>query len=107
MVIYNKVTSDPPRPHVSYSSVSVTVSGNAVDFSIKDNTSLFDRLTYGREVVVRNTYPVLLKLNEQSNDPIELYSYEGISTSGIPISDILITTTASGSRIRVWILGWN
>jgi hypothetical protein len=69
--------------------------------------SLFKGITHGREVVLRNTAPILLRLNDPQNDPIELYSYEGINTAGIPVSDLFITTMSGGSDIRVWLLGWN
>jgi hypothetical protein len=103
---YNKITSDYARAHVRYASVSITLAEDVIDWSLRENTTLFDRMNVGREIVLRNTAPVFVRLNSAFNDVIELFEYEGLNIVGYPVEDIFISG-ASGAVIRVLLLGWN
>jgi hypothetical protein len=103
---YNKISSDYPRAHMSYASVSITLSEDVVDWSVKDNTYLFTNMRVGREVTLRNTSPIYVKLNNSDNDVIELFENEGLNVVGYPVEDIFITG-ASASVVRILLLGWN
>jgi hypothetical protein len=103
---YNKITSDLARAHVRYASVSITLAEDVIDWSIKDHTTLFDKMAVGREIVLRNTAPIFVRLNSATNDVIELFEYEGLNIVGYPVEDIFISG-ASGAVIRVLILGYN
>jgi hypothetical protein len=106
MVAYNKISSDPVRSHVSYAFVSVTLSSNVTDWSLRENTTLFSKIQVGREMVLKNTAPIFVRLNDIANDAIELFEHEGIVTVGYPIEDLFISG-ASGTIVRVQILGFN
>jgi hypothetical protein len=99
-------TQDYRRSNITYASVSVTASGNLIDYNIAENTSLFNKVQVARELIVRNTAPMFIKLNSDQNDPIEVFAREGVATSGIPISNLYITTVA-GCVIRVFLVGYN
>jgi hypothetical protein len=103
---YNKITSDLSRAHVRYASVSITLAEDVIDWSLRENTTLFDRMNVGREIVLRNTSPVFVRLNSTTNDVIELFEYEGLNMVGYPVEDIFISG-ATGSIIRVILIGWN
>ena len=106
MANYNTTTSDYPRSHVAYDAISLTTSGTIIDYSLKENTTLFDRITVIREMTLRNTLPVYVKLNVVTNAAIELLEGEGINSSGLPIEDIFITAV-SGTLVRIFGVGWN
>jgi hypothetical protein len=94
------------RSNVTYASVSLTTSGNVIDFDIKSNTTLFSKVKVAREIVIRNTHPTYVKFNDTGNDAIEVFAREGVASSGMPIENIYITTVA-GCRIRVFMIGYN
>lgn len=94
------------RSNATYASVSLTTSGDVVDLDLRSNTSLFSKVRVAREIVIRNTYPMYVKFNDVENDPIEVFAREGLSSSGMPIENIYITTVA-GCLIRVYMIGWN
>jgi hypothetical protein len=103
---YNTITSDYPRSWVSYAAKTITLSGGCVDWGVKENTDFFDKINYGRESVLRNIGSISVKLNDIENDAIDLFSQEGINTTGIPISNVYLTT-ASGALVRLWMAGFN
>jgi hypothetical protein len=94
------------RSNVTYASVSLTTSGNEIDFDIRANTTLFSKVKVAREIVIRNTHPAYIKFNDVENDAIEVFAREGLASSGMPIENIYITTVA-GCHIRVYLIGWN
>ena len=102
----NQIYQDYRRSNVKYASISYTVPDNMVDFSFKSNTELFDKLQIIRELIIRNTGPIFIKLNDISEDPIEIFAKEGFQTSGFPVEDILITA-AQGCVLRITGIGWN
>lgn len=104
---YQTITSDYPRPNVGYASITLTLSGGLTDYDVKANTALFDRINYGREFVLRNIGDVSIKFNDPLNDSIDLYTHEGINMSGVPVSNIYITTYSGNVLVRVWMVGWN
>lgn len=94
------------RSNVTYAAISLTTSGNEIDFDIRANTALFSKVKVAREIVIRNTHPTYVKFNDISNDAIEVFAREGIASSGMPIENIYITTVA-GCIIRVFMIGYN
>jgi hypothetical protein len=103
---YNKISSDLTRSLIGYASVSLTLAQDVIDWSLKEHTTLFEKMNVGRELVLRNTAPIFIKLNSSTNDTIELFEYEGLNTVGYPVEDIFISG-AAGSVIRILMLGWN
>lgn len=104
---WNTITSDFPRAGIVYAAITLHVSGAVSDYDVKENTYLFDKLTYGREIVIRSTGAISVKFNAVTNDPVDLFANEGINTSGLPVSNIFITSTGGESVVRVWMVGWN
>jgi hypothetical protein len=102
----NGIMQDYRRSNVTYASISLTASGNLIDYNLAENTTLFNKVKVARELVVRNTHPMFIKLNSETNDPIEVFAREGVATSGIPIENLFITTVA-GCVIRVFSVGYN
>lgn len=94
------------RSNVTYASISLTTSGNEIDFDIGANTTLFSKVKVAREIVIRNTHPAFIKFNDTESDPIEVFAREGLASSGMPIENIYITTVAD-CIIRVFMVGWN
>ena len=103
----NASIQDIRRSNIKYAAVTINITGIVTDLSLKDNTQLFNSVEYGRELVLRNSESILIRFNSNSDDTIELLSNEGINMSGVPVSDIYITTTSAGAKIRVWMVGWN
>ena len=106
MADYNSITTDYPRPKIAYAAKTITISETTEDYDVRANTTLFSKINYARELVLRNVGNVSIKFNETDNDSIDLYNQEGINMVGIPISNIYITTEGS-AVVRVWITGWN
>jgi len=94
------------RSSIKYSSVSITLAEDVIDWSLREHTTLFDKTTIGREIVLRNTAPIFVKLNSVINDTIELFEYEGLNMVGYPVEDIYISG-ATGAIIRILLLGYN
>jgi hypothetical protein len=95
------------RSSITYDAITLEVSAHVTDLNIKDNTELFNKIEVARELVFRNTDPVAVRLNSISNAAIDLLEGEGINMSGVPISNIYLSTGDRSSLIRIWILGWN
>jgi hypothetical protein len=103
---YNKISSDLTRALIRYASVNITLAEDVIDWSLKEHTTLFEKMNVGREVVLRNTAPIFVKLNSSTNDVIELFEHEGLNVVGYPVEDIFISG-AAGSIVRILMLGWN
>lgn len=95
------------RSNIQYAAVTVDISGVVTDLSLRDTTALFDKVEVARELVLRNTEAVAVKLNSVDNDSIDLFKNEGINMSGIPVADVYVTTSSKGAKVRIWITGWN
>jgi hypothetical protein len=94
------------RSNVTYASISLTTSGNEIDFDVKAHTALFSKVKVAREIVIRNTHPIYVKFNDVENDAIEAFAREGLASSGMPIENIYVTTVA-GCHLRFYLIGWN
>jgi hypothetical protein len=103
---YNTISHDFPRSSANYAAVTLHVSGDISDYSLKENSFLFNKVRWARELVIRNSAPVTVKFNSVDNDPIDLFTNEGINMSGMPVGDIIIGA-GDGAIIRIWIVGWN
>lgn len=103
---YNTITSDHSRSYVRYAAVTIDFSSSETNFSVKNNTDLFNNIKWARELVLRTSKAVGVKFNKTTEDEIDLYAGEGINMSGIPIEDIFLTTNTN-PVVRIWIVGWN
>jgi hypothetical protein len=103
---YNKATSDPARAWQNYASITMTASGNLADYDVQANTTLFSKVKQARELMIRNSAEVQIKLNDLQEDPIDIEPYEGLLVSGLPINNLYVTT-ASGCKFRALLIGWN
>lgn len=103
---YNTITSDFARSWVNYESVTITTSSGLINYNVKAETTLFTKITYAREFVLRTTKPANVRLNEVTNDTITLFSNEGLNMAGIPISNVYLDSDPN-AVIRIWIVGWN
>ena len=102
---YNRISSDPSRAFTRYASISIDLS-NIVDYNIKENTTLFDKIKVARVCSIRTTAPIYVKLNTTEADPIEFFSNDGFNFGLLPIENIFITA-ASPTHIRIIIIGYN
>lgn len=102
---YNMVSSDPSRAYSRYGSISIDLQ-NVVDYDIKANTALFDKVNVGRVCMIRTTAPIFVKLNSTDDDPIEFFSQDGFNFGLLPIENLFITA-ASATHLRIIIIGYN
>lgn len=102
---YNMISSDPSRAYSRYGSISIDLN-NVVDYNIRENTALFDKVKVARVCMIRTTAPIYVKFNSTDDDPIEFFSQDGFNFGLLPIENIFITA-ASTSHIRVVIIGYN
>lgn len=87
-------------PYRSYASQTVTVSGIVSDYSLKENTTLFDSVTSPFEFTIRNRdYDLYVKLNEAGNDSIYVPSDTEFGLNNLVVTDILVSTVASGVSV--------
>ena len=102
---YNMISSDPSRSYSRYASISIDLS-NVVDYDIKANTALFNRIKVARVCMIRTTAPIYVKFNSTDDDPIEFFSEDGFNFGLLPIENIFITA-ASSAHIRIVTIGYN
>ena len=103
---YHQLTSDLPRSRVGYAAITITLTDEVSNYDVREQTVLFEKINYFRELVLRNVGDVGVRFNEISNDQVDLYSHEGINMEGMPIGNIFLTTSG-GAIVRIWALGWN
>ena len=94
------------KPYEAYGACTITVSGVS-DYSVKDNTSLFDVLTYPVELVVRNgSQDITVKFNSNTNDSVPVYADTDWGVSSFAVSDLFVTVSGS-CTITIFTLGWS
>lgn len=105
---YSIRTHKPNNPYFSYACQDVTVSGETIDYSIKENTTLFSVLTSPREVLIRNgSENIALRLNSVSHDEIPLSANAVFGPSPLILTDIYITVSGSAdATLNIFTQGW-
>jgi hypothetical protein len=100
--------SEFPKAYSAYASQTVTVSGSATDYSLKDNTTLFDVVSMPVEVLIRNgSSNISFKYNSINNDTILLYANCDYGTQSFRVTDILVTVSGSNpASMDISTLGW-
>jgi hypothetical protein len=87
-------------PYRNYASQTVTISGVVSDYSLKDNSTLFDLVTAPFEFTIRNRDDDLyVKLNDDGNDSIYVPSDTEFGLNNLVVTDIFISTTVSGANV--------
>ena len=91
-----------------YAATTVTISGIVNNYSLKNNTSLFSVVRTPNEFSIRNrSEDISIKLNDTSFDTIYISELEDFGLQNIIVTDIFISTVASGVSIfDVVTLGW-
>jgi hypothetical protein len=95
-----------PKPYSGYASKEITVSGAAVDYSLKDNTELFSVVMSPVEFLLRNgSTNISFKFNSNENDVISLSGNTDFGVQGFIVNDIFVTTSGLAT-FEVFTLGW-
>lgn len=104
--MYNTKGVSNQRQFTAYESAKFTVSGTAVNYNVKKNTSLFSELTVANEFrIYVSGNDADFKLNSETNDSIYIYSGTEKTITNFPTQNVFIT--ASGElTAEILILGW-
>jgi hypothetical protein len=105
---YSGRSSGLPKPFKAYASGEITVSGIQADYSLKDNSTLFDTVVSPVEILIRNgSSAVTVKFNDSANDSIPISGDDAFGVQNLIVTDILVTTTVSGlTSLSVYTQGW-
>ena len=105
---YGKYPDKSPKPFSGYACKDITVSGGAVDYSLKDNSTLFNTVTGPIQTWVRNgESDISFKFNSVDNDSIPLLANSDWWVDGFVVTDILVTVSGvSDATMNVYTLGW-
>jgi hypothetical protein len=92
----------------AYASATLTVSGSVVDYNVKDNSSLFTRVSVPTGVKLRNgSSPLTIKFNASTNDPVRLAADEDFEFNGLVVTNMYVTNSGvSATTVDVFTTGW-
>jgi hypothetical protein len=103
---YNVRKKVSDRPYGAYACNTITVSGVS-DYSLKDNTTLFDILRHPVEVVIRNgSQDIAVKFNSNTNSSVPIYADTDFGVSSLVVSDLFVTVSGSVT-VTIFTLGWS
>jgi hypothetical protein len=105
---YSTRNSEFPRPYSAYASRVITVSGSTTDYSLKDNTTLFDTLSTPVEVIMQNgNQNISFKFNSAANNTFPLSANGEFGVQNFLVTDIFVTVSGSSTAsINIFTLGW-
>jgi hypothetical protein len=93
------------KPFAGYASKDITVSGSVTDYSLKDNTTLFDHVSNPVIVTITNgSAAISVKFNETTNDSVNIAANAEKKFEYLTVSDIFVTATSAS--FKVFTLGW-
>lgn len=97
-----------PRPYTSYASADVTVSGNASNYDISANTTLFSKISNAQEVLFRvYNGDISIKLNSITNDAITVEAGAWFNVQNLLVNNIYVTTASGSALVKIMSLGWS
>ena len=104
---YSGKKSDGSKPFSGYESKSITVSGGESDYSLKENTDLFNVVTSPLQFLIRNgSEDISIKLNSATNDAIPIAAATDFGLDSIIVTDIFVSVDSSDATFDIVTLGW-
>jgi len=95
-------------PYPAYACKTLTVSGLSVDYSLKDNSSLFTILSAPVEFLIKDiTQDISIKLNSTDHDAVPIGVGTTFGASPFVTTDIYVTVSGSSTAtFTIFAMGW-
>jgi hypothetical protein len=105
---YSGKKSDGSKPFSSYACKDITVSGGESDYSLKENTDLFNAVTSPLQFLIRNgSEDISIRLNTIGSDSIPISGAAEFGLDSIIVTDMFVTVSGvSNATFNVITLGW-
>jgi len=97
------------KPFSGYACKYVTISGTSSDYSLRDNTTLFDIISNPVQVLIRNgSQNIMVKFNNLECDLVRISANADFGVDSFVINDIYVTVSGvSDASMDIFTLGWN